>query len=131
MFAACVDDGSTESSSPSNVDPTDPPPTDPPEPAGPHIARVEWHWVGCGPTATAVPFSLVVTMTVLSTNDTYEVKGQAVGCDAFNKNGQARPCTGHPASPVRMLTVSAGDANGTDTQSIPTVDCTDGKWVAP
>ena len=69
-------------------------------------------------------------MTVQSANDVYDIKGQAVGCEAFTKNGQIATCTGHPASIARMLTVAAGDASGSDTQSIPTTDCVDGKWVA-
>lgn len=127
LFIACADEPvPSETAAPSTVDQTDPPEPGP----GPRITRVEWHWVGCGPTATPLPFSIVVNMTVVSVDDTYEIKGQAVGCEPFKKNGQISPCTGHPAAPTRTLTVAASDASGSDTQSISTVDCADGKWVA-
>ena len=126
LLSACIGHDS-ESPTTSSVGASDP--TDPPEPLpGPRIVGVKWHWIGCGPTATALPFSLVVDVDVASPDDTYKVKGQAVGCDAFNGNGQVRPCTGHPAAVIRALTVAAGDATGGETHTIGLTDCVDGKW---
>ncbi len=130
LLAACTDQPIDTTSQP--VAPDQPDQTDPPEPApGPTINGVSWHWAGCGPTATAIPFGLIVTVDVSSPDDTYSLKGQAVGCDAFYGNGLVALCTNHPAAPVRMLTVAVGDVHGGDTRSIPLVDCTDGKWPPP
>ena len=99
--------------------------TDPPEKLLPRISRLEWHWTGCGPQANAIPFGLRVDVTVISPTDHYVLKGQAVGCDAFDTSGQIRVCTGNPASPTRQLHVVVGMHDVV----VPTVDCTDGKWI--
>ena len=123
--ASCVD--TTDPSSDSTLTATAVSPPGPAKQAGPRIAEVTWTWHGCGPELNPLPFSLMVHVDVLSPDTTVEIKGDAVGCDAFYGNDQLAICTASPEAIVRVLTVKIGDGHGEDTQSIGLNDCVNGK----
>lgn len=122
---SCV--GNDDSASDSTLSSTTVAPPGPIKQAGPRIAEVSWIWHGCGPELNPLPFSLSVHVDVLSPDDTYQIKGDAVGCNPFYGNDQLSICTASPDSIVRVLTVEVGDGYGVDAQSIGLVDCVNGK----
>ena len=129
LLAACADQptqtGSTDVSS--GVSPGSVVLSDPPIFESPRITGLQWWWHGCGAEANLLPFSLTVHVVVLSADATYEVKGQAVGCDPFSANDELEPCTVGPVAIVRTLTAVAADGHGTDSETVPLVDCVNGK----
>jgi len=124
-LVACVD--TDDHASESTLSTTAVPPPGPAKQAWPRIAEVSWTWHGCGPELNPLPFSLVVHVDVLSPDATYQIKGDAIGCDPFHGNDQLAICTASPEAIVRVLTVEVGDSQGIDTRSIGLNDCVDGK----
>lgn len=121
VFAACATEPDPSSGSALSAQ------TEPPTPAGPAIRSIAWTWHGCGPEANPLPFSMTVHVDVLSADDSYEIKGQALACAPFVGNDQLATCWASPAAAVRALTVTVADAHGSDTRTAPTSDCVDGK----
>jgi hypothetical protein len=130
FLAACAADPATDPKADQLGTSPSPEQTDPPEPAFPRIERAEWHWSGCNPqSASPLPMSLTVDVTIASPHDHYAFKGQATGCDGFNENGQLRTCYATPFAALRVLAIKVEDVVGNhDEVSIPLADCTDGKW---
>jgi hypothetical protein len=109
------------------------PPTDPPEPVPPHIIGMSWHWNGCGPSASPLPFSLTVNVKVEEpTFAAIKIDGQATGCEAFSGNGAVAVCYPLLQPAPRELTVHATNpSGGADKASTRIIDCTDGQWPSP